>query len=30
PEIRNLAQSIIRTQNAEIRQMQQWEQAWYR
>ncbi|HAA28902.1 MAG TPA: DUF305 domain-containing protein [Cyanobacteria bacterium UBA8553] len=30
PEIRNLAQSIIRTQNTEIRQMQQWEQAWYR
>mgnify|MGYP002777540242 CR=1 FL=1 len=30
PEIRNLAQSIIRSQTAEINQMQQWEQAWYR
>ncbi|MBD2435171.1 MULTISPECIES: DUF305 domain-containing protein [Nostocales] len=29
PEIRNLAQSIIKTQTAEIAQMQQWYQAWY-
>ncbi|MDX2240438.1 MAG: DUF305 domain-containing protein [Leptolyngbyaceae cyanobacterium bins.302] len=29
PEIRNLAQSIIRSQSAEIKQMQQWYQAWY-
>ncbi|MBH8551301.1 DUF305 domain-containing protein [Nostocaceae cyanobacterium CENA357] len=30
PEIRNLAQSIVKTQTAEINQMQQWYQAWYR
>jgi uncharacterized protein (DUF305 family) len=30
PEIRNLAQSIIKTQTAEINQMQQWYQAWYK
>jgi uncharacterized protein (DUF305 family) len=30
PEIRTLAQSIIRSQTAEIKQMQQWQQAWYR
>lgn len=29
PEIRALAQSIIRSQSAEIEQMQQWYQAWY-
>ncbi|AFY36267.1 DUF305 domain-containing protein [Calothrix sp. PCC 7507] len=29
PKIRNLAQSIIKTQTAEINQMQQWYQAWY-
>lgn len=29
PEIRTLAQSIIRSQSAEIEQMQQWYQAWY-
>ncbi|RAM49979.1 MAG: DUF305 domain-containing protein [Hapalosiphonaceae cyanobacterium JJU2] len=30
PEIRNLAQSIIKTQKAEIAQMRQWYQAWYK
>lgn len=30
PELRNLAQSIIQTQTAEITQMQQWYQAWYK
>jgi uncharacterized protein (DUF305 family) len=30
PEIRNLAQSIIKTQTAEIGQMRQWYQAWNR
>ncbi len=30
PELRNLAQSIIKTQTAEIAQMQQWYQAWYK
>lgn len=30
PELRNLAQSIIKTQTAEINQMQQWYQAWYK
>jgi uncharacterized protein (DUF305 family) len=30
PEIRTLAQSIIKTQTAEISQMQQWYQAWYK
>lgn len=29
PEIRELAQSIIRSQSAEIEQMQQWYQTWY-
>lgn len=29
PEIRNLAKSIIESQNAEIKQMQQWQKAWY-
>jgi uncharacterized protein (DUF305 family) len=29
PEIRNLARSIIRSQSAEIEQMQQWYQTWY-
>jgi len=28
PEIRTLAQSIIKSQTAEINQMQQWQQAW--
>ena len=30
PEIRNLAKSIIQTQSAEIEQMQQWNQTWFR
>lgn len=30
PEIRTLAQSIIQSQTAEIKQMQQWQQAWTR
>ncbi|MBD2365955.1 DUF305 domain-containing protein [Leptolyngbya sp. FACHB-402] len=30
PDMRNLAQSIIKSQMAEITQMQQWNQAWYR
>jgi uncharacterized protein (DUF305 family) len=30
PEIRTLAQSIIKSQTAEIKQMQQWQKAWYR
>jgi uncharacterized protein (DUF305 family) len=29
PELRSLAQAIIRSQTAEIQQMQQWSQAWY-
>jgi uncharacterized protein (DUF305 family) len=29
PEIRTLAQSIIKSQSAEIDQMQQWDQTWY-
>lgn len=29
PEIRNLAQSIIRSQSTEIEQMQQWYQTWF-
>ncbi len=29
PETRNLAESIIKSQTAEINQMQQWYQAWY-
>ncbi|MBD1820961.1 DUF305 domain-containing protein [Cyanobacteria bacterium FACHB-DQ100] len=30
PEIKQLAQEIIASQNAEIKQMQQWKQAWYK
>lgn len=30
PEIKKLAQAIITAQRAEIKQMQQWKQAWYR
>lgn len=30
PEMRGLAQSIIKAQTAEINQMQQWYQAWYK
>lgn len=30
PEIRKLAESIIKTQTTEIEQMRQWYQAWYR
>ena len=30
PELRNLADSIIKSQTAEINQMQQWYVAWYR
>jgi uncharacterized protein (DUF305 family) len=30
PEIRTLAQSIIKSQSAEIAQMQGWQQAWNR
>jgi uncharacterized protein (DUF305 family) len=30
PEIKKLAQAIIVSQNAEIKQMQQWQQAWYK
>lgn len=29
PELRSLAQSIIESQTAEIRRMQQWQKAWY-
>ncbi|MBD2095593.1 DUF305 domain-containing protein [Trichocoleus sp. FACHB-591] len=29
PEIKQLAQAIIKSQEAEIQQMQQWRQAWY-
>jgi uncharacterized protein (DUF305 family) len=29
PELRSLAQAIIKGQSAEIQQMQQWSQAWY-
>ncbi|MDZ4878052.1 MAG: hypothetical protein CLLPBCKN_007487 [Chroococcidiopsis cubana SAG 39.79] len=29
PELRNLAQSIIKTQTAEIEQMLQWYRTWY-
>jgi uncharacterized protein (DUF305 family) len=29
PELRSLAQAIIKSQTAEINQMQQWSQAWY-
>lgn len=28
PEIRNLAEAIIKSQTAEMQQMQQWYQAW--
>ncbi|WP_295616595.1 DUF305 domain-containing protein [Chamaesiphon sp. GL140_3_metabinner_50] len=30
PEIKTLAQSIVKTQTAEIGQMQQWYQSWYK
>jgi len=30
PEIKQLAQEIIKAQKAEIKQMQQWRQAWYK
>lgn len=30
PEIRALAQSIIKSQTAEIKQMQQWQKAWFK
>ncbi|MCY6491201.1 DUF305 domain-containing protein [Leptolyngbya sp. GGD] len=30
PDMRNLAQSMIKSQTAEITQMQQWNQAWHR
>ncbi|MUL37027.1 DUF305 domain-containing protein [Gloeocapsopsis dulcis] len=30
PEIRNLAQEIINSQETEIKQMQEWQQAWYK
>lgn len=30
PEIKNLAESIIKTQTAEIQQMEQWYQTWYK
>jgi len=30
PEIRTLAQSIIKSQMAEIKQMQQWQQVWFK
>jgi uncharacterized protein (DUF305 family) len=30
PEIKKLAQDIISSQQAEIKQMQQWKQAWYK
>jgi uncharacterized protein (DUF305 family) len=29
PELRSLAQAIIKSQTAEINQMQQWSQVWY-
>ncbi len=29
PELRSLSQAIIKSQTAEIRQMQQWSEAWY-
>jgi uncharacterized protein (DUF305 family) len=29
PEIRNLAESMIKSQAAEIKQMEQWYQTWY-
>ena len=30
PEIKKLTQDIISSQQAEIKQMQQWKQAWYK
>jgi uncharacterized protein (DUF305 family) len=30
PEIKKLAQAIISSQTAEIKQMQQWQQTWYK
>lgn len=30
PEIKKLAQEIIASQTAEIKQMQQWKQVWYK
>ncbi|PSB28732.1 hypothetical protein C7B82_12790 [Stenomitos frigidus ULC18] len=30
PEIQALARDIIRSQEAEIKQMKQWQQAWYK
>jgi uncharacterized protein (DUF305 family) len=30
PEIKKLAQDIISSQQAEIKQMQEWKQAWYK
>ena len=30
PEIKQLAQEIIKAQEVEIKQMQQWRQAWYK
>ncbi|MEA5549842.1 DUF305 domain-containing protein [Anabaena cylindrica UHCC 0172] len=30
PEIKKLAENIIKSQDAEIKQMQQWRQAWYK
>jgi uncharacterized protein (DUF305 family) len=30
PELRELARSIVKTQTAEIGQMQKWSQTWYK
>ena len=30
PEIKQLAQEIVKAQEGEIAQMQQWKQAWYK
>ena len=30
PEIKQLAQEIVKAQEAEIEQMQEWRQAWYK
>ena len=30
PEIKQLAQEIVKAQEVEIQQMQQWRQAWYK
>lgn len=30
PKLKQMAQEIIQSQNAEIKQMQQWKQAWYK